>query len=259
MFCFVVLLPHLSCKHPDVLSKVDNVKKLDPSNAALMATLHSAFSHNMEAINFWLRYCVFAGNTQQYPQRLMTSAWHLTATPGAAAGAAAGTTRGLKTEGGVSGAQPPTSFVVGFSGTKDNHRLLPATVHQKQLPDPQLAGTDGRMLAALLNPAVASGYVTLPVQGEGKVRNDVLQLAWCCKHCAALQVSWAADAAVGSFQRWLRDIQCLQLIFCSTFLTTLLCGVALQAGWQVVLDQALEAGCSALLDCGALLAEADAG
>jgi hypothetical protein len=35
--------------------------------------------------------------------------------------------------------------------------------------------------------------------------------------------------------------------------------VGLQAGWQVVLDQALVAGCSALLDCGALLAEADAG
>jgi hypothetical protein len=155
-----------------VLSKVDSVKKLDPSNAALMATLHPAFSHNMEAINFWLRFCVFPGDTQQYPQRLMTTAWHLTSTPGAtaAAGAAAGGTSGSQPEA-ATAAQPAASFVVGFSGTKDNHRLLPATVHQKQLPDPQLAGTDGRMLAALLNPAVAAGYITLPTTKESKVRN----------------------------------------------------------------------------------------
>jgi hypothetical protein len=44
-----------------------------------------------------------------------------------------------------------------------------------------------------------------------------------------------------------------------TALTTSLCTVGLQAGWQVVVDQALAAGCSALLDCGALLAEADPG
>jgi hypothetical protein len=160
----------------------------------------------MEAINFWLRFCVFAGDTQQYPQRLMTSAWHLTATPGAAAaaGAAAGTPSGLKAEAGAGAdAQSPTSFVAGFSGTKDNHRLLPATVHQKQLPDPQLAGTDGRMLAALLNPAVASGYVTLQMQGAGKVRNDVLQLAWCCKHSVPLAVPHCKSAGQQMQQRGL--------------------------------------------------------
>jgi hypothetical protein len=170
-----------------VLSKVDNVKKLDPSKAALMATLHPAFSHNMEAINFWLRFCVFAGDTQQYPQRLMTTAWHLTVTPGAfaaAGGAAAGGTSGSQTEA-ATAAQPAASFVVGFSGTKDNHRLLPATVRQKQLPDPQLAGTDGRMLAALLNQAVAAGYITLPAPSVGKVWNDLVNLTQQCRSYAA--------------------------------------------------------------------------
>jgi hypothetical protein len=187
--CAVFCLSSPLCNHAEVLSKVDSVKKLDPSNAALMATLHPAFSHNMGAINFWLRFCVFPGDTQQYPQRLMTTAWHLTATPGAApatgAAAAAGGTSGSQSEAAIA-AQPAASFVVGFSGTKDNHRLLPATVRQKQLPDPQLAGTDGRMLATLLNPAAAAGYITLPMPADGQVRHSGIYMTHLCTRKADL-------------------------------------------------------------------------
>jgi hypothetical protein len=137
-----------------------------------MATLHSTFSHNMEAINFWLRFCVFTSDTQQYPQRLMTSAWHLAAANPGTAFTAKSSTKASKAA--AAAAQGPQSCVLGFSGTKDNHRLLPAMVQHKQLSEPQLAGTDGRMLAALLDPAVAGGYITLPAAEGGKVRIAVV-------------------------------------------------------------------------------------
>ena len=41
--------------------------------------------------------------------------------------------------------------VVGFSGTNDNHRLLPLQVGQRETDDPGLAGTNGKMLAVLLD------------------------------------------------------------------------------------------------------------
>ena len=125
---------------------VDDVFKLDPTNAHLMATLHRTYSHNMETVNFWLRFCVLPGDTQQYPHRLATSAWHLTHTP--------------------------TNYVVGFSGTKDNYRLLPGTVQQKVLQEPELAGTDGRMLSMLLDPRVATAYTTLQAADVHQVRGN---------------------------------------------------------------------------------------
>jgi hypothetical protein len=239
-----------------LLPKVDNPRKLDPTNAALMATLHSTFSHNMEAINFWLRFCVFTSDTQQYPQRLMTSAWHLAA---ANPGAAAGQGRSKASKSAAAAIQAPQSSLVGFSGTKDNHRLLPAMVQHKQLLEPQLAGTDGRMSAALLDPAVASGYITLPVLEEGKVSRVE-------NHCCC------GSGCVRSFTSCKSPSGCLITVADMLLLPGRPCSLQaservvskdflslLQAGWQVVLDKALESGCSALLDCGALLAEADAG
>jgi hypothetical protein len=44
----------------------------------------------------------------------------------------------------------PCTMQVGFSGTLDNHWLLPAMVKRHVLEEPRLQGTDGRMLATLL-------------------------------------------------------------------------------------------------------------
>lgn len=64
--------------------------------------MHSYFSHNMAVVNFWLYYCVLSKETGQYPKRLVATSWNL--------------------------ADNVDGRVVGFSGTNDNHRLLPLQV-----------------------------------------------------------------------------------------------------------------------------------
>ncbi len=94
--------------------------------------MHTHMRHNMGVVDFWLAHCVLPSETQQFPQRLAASAWHLS----------------YNASGG---------HVAGFSGTNDNHRLLPLLVHQDPLPDPHLAATNGRMLDLILdNPHVDS-------------------------------------------------------------------------------------------------------
>jgi hypothetical protein len=127
------------CLTADILSAVDDVAKVDTSNAVQVQRLYSAFSHNTATVNFWLRFVVFPAETNQYPQRLVANSWHLA-------------------EG---------SRVVGFSGTNDNHRLLPLQVHQAQLEEPLLQATNGKMLDVILKHT--KGCTTLQVQ----VRRDV--------------------------------------------------------------------------------------
>lgn len=44
--------------HADVLPKLDDVAKLDLSNAEQAQLLHAHLGRNMAAINFWLNFCV---------------------------------------------------------------------------------------------------------------------------------------------------------------------------------------------------------
>ena len=115
--------------------KLDDVCKLDPTNAQQLELLHKYFSHNMAAVGFWLSFCVLPLETGQYPQRLACSAWDL--------------------------ADNPNDKVVGFSGTNDNHRLLPLQVHQAPVEEAELAATNGKMLHMMLQTAK---YSTLHVQ-----------------------------------------------------------------------------------------------
>jgi hypothetical protein len=103
---------------------VDGVRKLDTSNRQQMELMHRHFSHNMAAVDFWLNSRVLPQETQQYPQRLVASAWHL--------------------------ADNPSGCVVGFSGTNDNHRLLPLQVKQHLEVETTLRATNGKMLAVML-------------------------------------------------------------------------------------------------------------
>jgi hypothetical protein len=108
----------------------DAVDKVDPHNTQLMDAMWAYFSHNMEVVHFWLASCVLPTETKQYPSRLTATAWHLAER--------ASNGRGL----------------VGFSGTNDNHWLLPSQVQQVQLYDaPDLQGTNGKMLDMLLRHA----------------------------------------------------------------------------------------------------------
>ncbi|KAF1791212.1 Protein of unknown function DUF3638 [Phytophthora cactorum] len=86
-----------------------DVRHISLADARQFETLYKAYTFCMEAINFYLNTCVFPRDTAQYPQRLSRTAWNL------AAGASN----------------------IGFSGTNDNHRLLPLSVTQC---DTQLRG-----------------------------------------------------------------------------------------------------------------------
>lgn len=112
-----------------VFEHLSNVDKIDTSNEEQVKELSVYFSKNMETINFWLTQCVFPSETTQFPQRLVANAWHLA-------------------EG---------DHVHGFSGTKDNHLVLPFQLTQRTLDD--LRGTDGKMMQILLtNPE----YIEVP-------------------------------------------------------------------------------------------------
>ena len=129
------------------LEAVDSKVKLDTSNSLQMELMYQLFSHNMAAINFWLNFCVFPVETQQYPQRLVANAWNLADNPTEHVG-------------------PAAPRVVGFSGTKDNHRLLPLQVKQQLEVEEALRATDGKMLDVMLaNPQ----YDTLVPEVRGTV------------------------------------------------------------------------------------------
>lgn len=99
---------------------------------------------NFETINFWLDSCVLPEEMSQYPQRLSCNAWHL--------------------------AENAHGLVVGFSGTSDSYRLLPAQVTQKHLPT--LEGTDGAMLSLVIqNPEYVALDYSIPTDCNGSLQS----------------------------------------------------------------------------------------
>lgn len=163
-----------------------------------MAASHSPVCDlYLQAVDFWLTYCVFPTETHQYPQRLVNTAWHLV-----------------------------DSTAVGFSGTNDNHRLLPLSVKQHFLEEPLLKGTNGKMLAIMFK----APYSTLP-----KVRScackslPLLLFALCFCHPV-----WTSDPALRTDAAQTADAK---------------------PQWQQLLDKAVRENFDALIDCGALLAE----
>ncbi|KAE8991281.1 hypothetical protein PF011_g18002 [Phytophthora fragariae] len=113
-----------------------DVRHISLSDARQFASLCRVFKFCMEAINFYLNTCVFPKDTQQYPQRLSRTAWNL----------AAGDSN------------------IGFSGTNDNHRLLPLSVRQQEPNDPSLLGTNGKMIDKILQ--VTQGYEVIRPSSE---------------------------------------------------------------------------------------------
>jgi hypothetical protein len=124
----------------------------------------------MQAVNFWLHFCVFPKvwglhqyaacsrrrhircvsaelqEMQQFPQRLAGTAWDLAEPSSVCANGLAGKPCWSN----LAPVCVPCTMQVGFSGTLDNHRLLPLMVKQNVLEEPRLQGTDGKMLATLL-------------------------------------------------------------------------------------------------------------
>ncbi|ETK77423.1 hypothetical protein L915_16303 [Phytophthora nicotianae] len=99
-----------------------DVRHISLADDRQFETLCNVYRFCMEAINFYLNTCVFPNDTQQYPQRLSRTAWNL----------AAGANN------------------IGFSGTNDNHRLLPLSVTQREPGEPSLLATNGKMIDKIL-------------------------------------------------------------------------------------------------------------
>jgi hypothetical protein len=84
----------------DEAAGVDDINKIDLSNEVQRDLLARVYGRNFETINFWLANVVFPSETQQFPHRLVATAWDLCGNP--------------------EGRCP-----IGFSGTDDNKQLLP--------------------------------------------------------------------------------------------------------------------------------------
>eukprot|EP00798_Chlamydomonas_sp_ICE-L_P016735 gene16735-23007_t len=124
------------------LERINDVAKLDDSNPQQIDLLFKYYSHNMACVDFWLNFIVFKEETQQYPQRVAHHSWHM--------------------------ADNPSNYTVGFSGTNDNHRLLPLQVHQATMEERDLKATNGKMLNLILE---NKRYISL-------LADDHQKLAW---------------------------------------------------------------------------------
>ncbi|TYZ60419.1 hypothetical protein PybrP1_004593 [[Pythium] brassicae (nom. inval.)] len=125
-------------------------RQLSPNDTRQFAVLYRVFRYTMAVVNFFANTCVFPSDTTQYPLRLTRSAWN------------------------VAGGD----WNVGFSGTNDNHRLLPLSVRQCEPAAPALLGTNGRMIDRILR--VCQGFAQVEADaggGAGTPWQRLLQLA----------------------------------------------------------------------------------
>ena len=109
---------------------INNIDKVDLTNKSQFHLLYKFFHKNPETINFWLNMFVFPRNLDHYPQRLVATPWHL--------------------------AFNKDDCCVGFSGTNDNHLVLPLQL-QQYLPWEtehsiwrKLLSTNGKMLYVVI-------------------------------------------------------------------------------------------------------------
>ncbi|GLC47557.1 hypothetical protein PLESTB_000000900 [Pleodorina starrii] len=239
------------------LASFDCVSKVDVSNRPQMELMHTHMRHNMALVDFWLTHCVFPTEGRQFPQRLGVSAWNLADNNSksytsraasdhivlnTAGGAGEGQQQqqqviGASGSGGgqaASGRAAGVELVVGFSGTNDNHRLLPLQVHQAHPEESSLRATNGKMLSVILNNTL--GYTTLrqfqPRPDEPQKPQPQQQVDIAGVVAAGVGSGGGGGGALGGN------------------------AAEQQPLWQVLCDTALAEGVDALLDCGALLAGA---
>ena len=108
-------------------------------------------------IDFWLNFCVFPTDMQQYPQRITTNSWHIAH-------------------------NHPSSTCVGFSGTNDNHRILPLQVKQ-YFPDDIIQNKEDELLRVL--------FAT-----NGKMLNVIINNTKKCIGCENIDLEKLIDVAI---------------------------------------------------------------
>ena len=122
---------------PDTYNAVSNINKIDMTNCTKVDILFEYFHRNPSTINFWLNSCVFLNEVDQYPQRLVGNSWHI--------------------------AHHGNNICMGFSGTNDNHQILPLQIKQylpwntTDIIWRNLLSTNGRMLDIMINKTISCG------------------------------------------------------------------------------------------------------
>ena len=105
----------------DVLSSFDHIQKIDVNNSSQFGDIFIHLKSCMEVVFFWLNNFVFPTETKQFPEKLVTNAWNVC-----------------------------DQNAIGFSGTNDNHKLLPKFVHQIPHEEKHLRGTNGEMIHLII-------------------------------------------------------------------------------------------------------------
>jgi hypothetical protein len=113
------------------LNMIGSINMIDLNNPVQLSLLHEKFRFHMEVINFWLEKEVFPRDTAQYDKRIVGSAFDVVA----------------------------GDHNIGFSGTKDNHRLIPWQVKQNEPDIDSLTATDGMMIYKIVENTLS--YKTL--------------------------------------------------------------------------------------------------
>jgi hypothetical protein len=127
------------------IASIDDVCKVDTTNVAMMQLMWQTFRYSMAAIDFWLNAFVFPSDMVQFQQRTIASAWHLT-----------------------------DQNSIGFSGTNDNHRLMPLHVQQRKSGSKSLDGTNGKMLDMILK---RSDHELVEIAADHTLWQGVLEFA----------------------------------------------------------------------------------
>ncbi|KAF5344605.1 hypothetical protein D9758_013897 [Tetrapyrgos nigripes] len=131
---------------PDVPPTLSSVNLKDPAQRLDIIIPH--LSRNHSVINFFLSHVVFPKYAKEFPKKLTTCSWDL--------------------------AEVKTYVTTGFSGTKDSHWLLPATISQC---DPlNQEATNAQVLSYLLQPENNQCHCAKGPDNETLLAEDFLKL-----------------------------------------------------------------------------------
>ncbi|KAK0245427.1 hypothetical protein EDD85DRAFT_917513 [Armillaria nabsnona] len=107
---------------PPELQHINGVNMKDTEQRS--HCLRPFFCHNHAVVDFFLSHVVFPKHAKEFPQKISTSGWDLAATR--------------------------SKYTTGFSGTNDNHHLLPLSIQQYDPVGQQ--STNAKVLDCLLRP-----------------------------------------------------------------------------------------------------------
>jgi hypothetical protein len=136
-----VCVPIYAARFAAFLDRFRQVDQVDPDNGPQVDLMYGYLRHNMAVVDFWLNHRILPTESRQYPQRLAASAWHL--------------------------ADNAHNLVIGFSGTNDNHRLLPLQVHQADIREHSLHATNGKMLHVIMQHTLGLHVLEMEVGEAG--------------------------------------------------------------------------------------------